>query len=100
LNNVVWVFKIKRKYWVFHQLLPKHDAHSGICRADGRSIGCKSVLSFSYRLTEFYQRQNVAFSNKTKISDSNGRDGTLLPAVANTFSLVAVYRDAISDKKH
>jgi len=56
------------------------------------------VLSFSYRLTEFYQRQNVAFSNKTKISDSNGRDGTLLPSRRKYFFISGnAIDDAISE---
>jgi hypothetical protein len=60
--------------------------NSGICnsRADGKSIGDKSLFSFSYRLTEFFRRQMLPSAIKTTISDSIRVTECYCPAVANT----------------
>jgi len=43
-----------------------------IAGLDGRTIGNKTLISFSSGLTLIIKRQNVIFNNKTKISFGTG----------------------------
>jgi len=55
-----------------------------IAGLDGRSIGSKILITFSYRLTENARQQNVSSTFKTKPSFGTCGRITEYPAIANT----------------